>query len=158
MILLIMVVGSNVFFPSIVSADVSREQKQMNHRTNTLVIASAQNAAKPFGTLPVSSEAKIRKTFMVPITAYTSDVAQTDDTPCITASGMNVCDRNQEDIVAANFLPIGTRVRIPEIYGERIFSVQDRMNARYHKRMDVWLKDLSEAKRFGIKFAKIEVF
>ena len=53
-------------------------------------------------------------------------------------------------VVAANFLPLGTRVRIPELYGDRIFTVQDRMNARYDKRMDFWMKDIKEARKLGM--------
>jgi len=157
-VIFVMTIGSYVFFPMMANADIADDQKPMAHTSVELVVASMQNETKSFGTLPVAEVAAVRKTFMIPITAYTSEVGQTDDSPCITASGMNVCKRNQEDIVAANFLPMGTRVRIPELYGERIFTVQDRMNARYDKHMDIWLKDLSQAKQFGLKMAKIEVF
>jgi 3D (Asp-Asp-Asp) domain-containing protein len=91
------------------------------------------------------------------ITAYNSDPAQTDDTPCITANGFDVCEHNQEDTIAANFLKFGTKVRIPELYGERIFVVRDRMNTRYTSRVDIWMKDKTDARTFGVKVAKIEV-
>lgn len=152
------IIGTYVFFPAMANADMAPKQDTMDHKTVALMINAMENETKPFGTLPVSEEAVPRKTFKIPITAYTSEVGQTDSTPCITASGMDVCKRNQEDIVAANFLPIGTRVRIPELYGDRIFTVQDRMNKRYDKHMDVWLKDLKEAKKFGLKYSTIEVF
>ncbi len=157
-IIFVMTIGSYVFFPMMANADIADDQKSTEHSSVALVIASMQNQTKSFGSLPVSEDAPVRKTFVIPITAYTSEAAQTDDSPCITASGMDVCKRNQEDIVAANFLPMGTRVRIPELYGDRIFTVQDRMNRRYDKHMDIWLKDLSQAKQFGLKITKIEVF
>jgi len=91
------------------------------------------------------------------ITAYNSDPAQTDDTPCITANGFDVCEHNQEDTIAANFLKFGTKVRIPELYGDRIFVVRDRMNKRYTNRVDIWMKDKADARAFGVKVAKIEV-
>jgi 3D (Asp-Asp-Asp) domain-containing protein len=151
-------IGSYVFFPAMANADMVNSQQAMSHKTVALMIDAMENETKPFGDLPVSEIARPRKTFTVPMTAYTSDPAQTDDTPCITASGMDVCERNQEDVVAANFLPLGTRVRIPELYGDRIFTVQDRMNARYDKRMDFWMKDIKEARKFGLKYATVEVF
>lgn len=154
----VVMIGSYVFFPAMANADMVSGQQTMQHKTVALMIDAMENEMKPFGDLPVSEDARPRKTFTVPMTAYTSDPAQTDDTPCITASGMNVCERNQEDVVAANFLPLGTRVRIPELYGDRIFTVQDRMNARYDKRMDFWMKDIKEARKFGLKYATVEVF
>jgi len=91
------------------------------------------------------------------ITSYTSEVAQTDSSPCITANGYNVCTGANEDTIAANFLPFGTKVRIPELFGDRVFVVRDRMNRRYPNRVDVWLRDNDEAIQFGVQFAKIEV-
>ena len=66
----------------------------------------------------------------IPVTAYSSTVDQTDSTPCITANGFDLCAHDQEDVIAANFLPFGTKVRMPELFGDQIFTVQDRMNAR----------------------------
>jgi 3D (Asp-Asp-Asp) domain-containing protein len=31
------------------------------------------------------------------------------------------------------------------------------MNARYPNRVDIWLKDKQEARKFGIKIVKIEI-
>ncbi len=91
------------------------------------------------------------------ITAYTSDAAQTDDSPCITANGYNVCEGNNEDTIAANFLPFGTKVRIPELFGDRVFVVRDRMNRRFPNKVDVWMRDYDQAIEFGLQTAKIEV-
>ncbi len=91
------------------------------------------------------------------MTAYNSDPAQTDDTPCITANGFNVCEHGVEDTIAANFLKFGTKVRIPELYGDRIFVVRDRMNKRYSDRVDIWMKEKVDARKFGVKVAKIEI-
>lgn len=155
---LVLVLGFSVLFPTIANADISMEQLTPDQSTIVLTIKAMQNQTKPFGKLVLSENAEPRRTFKIPITAYSSDVGQTDDTPCITASGMNVCERNTENIVAANFLPMGTRVRIPEFYGNRVFYVQDRMNQRYDEHMDIWMKHKSDAKQFGIKFTTVEVF
>lgn len=97
---------------------------------------------------------KVVKKIKVIITAYSSTEDQTDDTPFITASGKEVAD----GIVANNLLPFGTKIRIPEIYGDKIFVVEDRMNKRksdYH--FDIWFPTYMQAKNFGAKTAEIEV-
>lgn len=91
------------------------------------------------------------------MTAYTSEVAQTDASPCTTANGFNVCKHGVEDTIAANFLPFGSRVKIPELFGDRVFIVRDRMNRRYDSRVDVWMKDKSDAMQFGVRSARIVV-
>jgi len=98
-------------------------------------------------------------TLNVWITAYNSHVSQTDSSPCITASGFNVCENNQENIIATNFLylPFGTKVRLPELFGNRIFIVEDRMNSRYGNIMDIWMKDFTQAKAFGRKYTQVEI-
>ena len=96
-------------------------------------------------------------TYKIPITAYSSTVDQTDDTPCITANGFDLCAHGQEDVVAANFLPFGTKIRIPEYFGDRVFTVQDRMNARYYYHADIWMKTRQAAKEFGLVYSTVEV-
>lgn len=100
---------------------------------------------------------KVIKTSTHVITAYNSEVAQTDDDPCTTANGFNVCLHGVEDTIAANFLKFGTKVQIPELFGDRIFIVRDRMNKRHAERIDVWMKDRHDAIHFGVKVAKIQV-
>lgn len=89
----------------------------------------------------------------VPITAYSSTPDQTDSTPFITASGTRVRD----GVIAANFLPIGTKVKIPTMYGEKVFVVEDRMNSRYWLKMDIWMPTRAEALQFGLRTLPIEV-
>ena len=91
------------------------------------------------------------------MTAYNSEVGQTDDSPCITANGFNVCKHGIEDTIAANFLPMGAKIKIPELFGDRIFIVRDRMNKKHPNRVDVWMKDRHDAIQFGVKIAKIQV-
>jgi 3D (Asp-Asp-Asp) domain-containing protein len=91
------------------------------------------------------------------ITAYNSLPEQTNDQPCITANGFNVCEHGLEDTIAANFLRFGTKVRIPDLFGDRIFIVRDRMNKRYPDRVDVWMLEKSDAIAFGLRRVTIEV-
>ncbi|MBT6819131.1 MAG: 3D domain-containing protein [Candidatus Magasanikbacteria bacterium] len=105
---------------------------------------------------PIAGDREPLKTINVVSTAYSSDVWQTDDTPCIPASGYNLCEHYEKygegDTVAANFLPLGTQVKFPEMYGEKVFIVRDRMNARYgYGRIDIWMPEYEEAKNFGVK-------
>jgi 3D (Asp-Asp-Asp) domain-containing protein len=110
--------------------------------------------------LPEPNERTARYTVNITVTAYNSLPWQTDDTPCIAASGMDVCERNAEDIIATNFahLPFGTRVKLPDLYGDRVFRVEDRMNKRYNQRADIWMKEYSDAKSFGKRWTRMEVF
>lgn len=101
----------------------------------------------------VSEDYKVIGKRQVYVTAYSSTPDQTDSTPFITASNTHVRD----GIVAANFLPFGTKIRIPAIYPDKIFVVEDRMNARYNHRADIWFSTRQEAVNFGIKWLDIEI-
>lgn len=100
---------------------------------------------------------QIKQTYKMTITAYSSTVDQTDASPCITANGFNLCEHNEENVIASNFLPFGTKVKIPQYFGDRIFTVQDRMNARYHYRADIWFKVREDAIKFGAPYTEIQV-
>lgn len=102
-------------------------------------------------------EYEVVRTMHVVATAYSSTVDQCDSTPCITADGFNVCKHGKEDVIAANFLRLGTKVKLPELFGDRIFTVHDRMNPRYNYRIDIWMTDRNKALSFGKRYVKIEV-
>lgn len=129
-------------------------------RTATALSLSFFTPAEPvvehlgFGQLPFSNDIQPIVLEKVPITAYSSEVGQTDSTPFITASGTTV----RRGVVATNFLPIGARVRFPELYGDAVFIVEDRMNARYNRRFDIWMEETADARNFGIQWTTVEVF
>lgn len=102
---------------------------------------------------PESAPRPARYVIRLPVTAYSSTPDQTDDTPFITASGSHV----RWGVVATNFLPIGTLVRLPDHYGDQIFVVEDRMNARYDVRLDIWMETREEARAWGLKDVNLEV-
>ena len=87
------------------------------------------------------------------VSAYNSEVAQTDDSPFITAKGTHVRD----GIVATNILPFGTRVKIPSMFGDKVFVVEDRMNSRYQNHMDIWMENKQDALKFGRRTLEVEV-
>lgn len=88
------------------------------------------------------------------ITAYSSTPWETEGDPFITASG----ERVREGIVANNFFPFGTKIKIPEIFGEKTFVIKDRMHPRKHPfHFDIWFPSFEEALKFGVKIATVEV-
>ncbi len=105
-------------------------------------------------TLPMAKNKKPKMVRWVTVTAYSSTVDQTDDTPFITANGKRVYD----GLVATNFLPFGTKVKFPDYFGNKIFTVDDRMNKKYYYRMDIWMPTREQAKQFGVKYLKVEIY
>ena len=89
----------------------------------------------------------------VTVTAYSSTPGQTDSTPFITANGAYVYD----GLVACNFLPFGAKVRFPEIYGDKIFTVEDRMAKKNSHKIDIWMPTYNAAINFGAKQLAIEI-
>ena len=88
------------------------------------------------------------------VTAYSSTPWETDEDPHITASGKIVRD----GIVANNFLPFGTKIKIPEIFGDKIFVVEDRMSfEKGNYQFDIWFEDYFEALKFGAKKTYVEI-
>jgi len=94
------------------------------------------------------------KVIYVTVTAYSSTPDQTDDSPFITANGTWVHDGT----LAANFLRFGTKVRLPDYSGDKVYVVEDRMNQRYTYRADIWMESREAAKQFGVKYLKIEIY
>jgi 3D (Asp-Asp-Asp) domain-containing protein len=87
----------------------------------------------------------------VTLTAYSSTPEQCDSTPHITASNKPVRHgviAVSDDIVKELGLAFGQRVLIP---GHGVFEVQDRMNRRWHRRVDIWHDDREAARLFGIQ-------
>lgn len=82
------------------------------------------------------------------VTGYSSSYDETDDDPWITA--YNTLAR--DGIIASNILPFGTKVKIPSLFGDKIFVVEDKMNPRYGEHIDVWFSTKKEALKFGIYF------
>jgi len=138
--------------------------------------AIAESTVIEEAAFPVSEDKEARYEQWVVATAYSSDPWQTDSTPCLPAMQFDLCkyyeDYGIEDTVAANFLPLGTQVKFPELYGDKIFVVRDRMNARYNgkSRIDFWVGSVTpntpeiiaaaktKARGFGVKQVKMEVY
>ncbi len=124
------------------------------NRATELEIAAMQNATLPFGVLPTADLRNPSYTLHVTASAYNSVPEQTDDTPFITASGTHT----RPGVIAANFLPMGTLIKIPAYFGDQVFTVEDRMNPRYDKRIDIWMEEIHDARQFGVRTVAIEVY
>lgn len=138
-------------FPHLTSSQTLAETKK-----NKLIGPIAYLVIKPYQiqpSLPSIPKREPKRTMLITVTAYSSEPEQTDDTPFITAFGTRVRD----GIVATNSLPRGTIVRFPEAFGDKEFVVEDRMNARYYYRMDIWMPETQDAINFGVKLLKMEI-
>jgi len=135
---------SNYIFPGFTD---KKEEKPLNIVSGSYLLGNTYIPDK-------KTSLEAREIYWVTATAYSSTVDQTDDSPFITASGLHVHDGT----VAANFLPLGTLIKIPDIYGDKIFIIEDRMNKRYGMgRIDLWFPERELAKNFGVKKVKIEI-
>jgi 3D (Asp-Asp-Asp) domain-containing protein len=120
-------------------------QEEVFFQGNTLV---AQNLI-----LEKDSLGQKIKIFAI-VTGYSSTEEETDDSPFITASGKSV----QDGIIANNFFPFGTKIKIPELFGDKIFVVEDRMKkGKLKSHFDVWFDEKEKAKNFGINFTWVEI-
>jgi 3D (Asp-Asp-Asp) domain-containing protein len=124
--------------------------------TTNIQDRSDTNDIAPVPSLPVISDKPIlaKKTITVRTSAYSSTKDQTDSDPFTTASGKKVRD----GIVAMNGMPFGTKIRIPKYFGDKVFVIEDRMNARYgKKKVDIWMPTRQQAREWGVRTVTIEV-
>ena len=138
----ILVVVALLAYPVAIQADTA-----IPHPQSTAFTAPSAVAA----TSALPAIAPDTKTVWV--TAYTSDPDETSDHPLITASGGMVSD----GVVAANFLPFGTQIEIPALFGNKIFTVEDRTSSKFAGRVDIWMPNSSQAINFGIQHAQIVI-
>lgn len=135
------------------------------HGGANMVMANLEPAAPaPKAAFPEAVERPARRTMFVVATAYSSEPGQTDNTPCIPAmSSFDLCANfaktGVEDTIAANDLSLGTKVRFPDLFGDKVFTVRDRMNSKYtgKSRIDFWMNEKSDAIHFGAQRIKMEV-
>ena len=115
---------------------------------------AAEQKAPPAPELPPPPpEPVVKEALLLWVTAYSSTPEETDDTPFVTAANTAV----RHGIVATNMLPFGTRVKIPTIFGNEIFVVEDRMHERKVGFLDIWMPTKEQATKFGIKKAGVLV-
>jgi len=146
---------AHLLVPKIVKAQGNQIGLEYGYIEATSAEVSQNEVAEP-KTLPESSPRRSTVRIKAVITAYSSTRSQTDSSPFIAASGKRVHD----GMIAANWLPFGAKLKIPSLYGDKIFVVEDRMNPRYgYGRMDIWMDaPIKEVRRFGVRRVEVEVF
>ncbi|HVM90789.1 MAG TPA: hypothetical protein VMU11_02755 [Verrucomicrobiae bacterium] len=107
----------------------------------SITVGDAAKAAAP------AAKPEVIKTTHMDSTAYTSTPEECDGDPFVTADGSDVAD----GVVATNVLPFGTKIRLPTVFGDKIFTVHDRMNTRYSYRVDIWMADHDAMIQYGLK-------
>ena len=136
-------------FPfAVAAAEVGAAAPVLGPHQNASILSRSLQPDKPYDYYQPSQHQ-----LYITVTSYNSEPGQTDSTPFITAFGTEVRD----GIVATNYLPRGTKIRFPDIYGSKIFIVEDRMNIRYFKRMDIWMEDKDVSKQFGARTLRMEI-
>lgn len=151
--------GWEFLFPGHAAAVQIQTQTNIQNPFANQTISAAPNkqmSTEIMSRLPVNADRPqpaAKKTMIVTVTAYSSTVDQCGADPFTTASGTRVHDGT----LAANFLPIGTRVRLPDHFGNKIFVVEDRTAARYSNRADIWMPTRAEAMQWGKRQTRIEI-
>lgn len=126
-------------------------REKIGHLTPPTMTHVAQVQSAP---MPDIENVRVQRTIRLTVTAYSSTMEQTDNDPFTTASGEKVRD----GIIAHNGLPFGTRVRFPDAFGDRVFIVADRLNARKgYYIADVWMSTREDAKQWGAPILKMEI-
>lgn len=144
----ILIAGLPIFEPRSQEAELALISKDLN---NLAIIEG--NSLLPMAEPSNPGSQPVRRIKVV-VTAYSSTPWETDDDPYLTAAGTWVRD----GIVANNFFPIGTKIRIPELFGDKIFVVEDRMSwKKGNYQIDIWFPSYWEALNFGVKRTYIEI-
>lgn len=108
-------------------------------------------AEQPSGSSRAVQRAEVRVS-----TAYTlGNPAETDDTPCIGASNLDLCEivRAGGVVYASNEFPLHTRISVDGVEG----IVLDRMNKRYTNRIDIAMLDRSKALAWGKREVSVRI-
>ena len=159
-----LLIGALTMFPALgmLKTEVSEQKQQINklqqdlsycdnelRRDDTIfmsVFGSDWRRDKPMYRTPVT------------VTAYSSRVEETDDTPHLTADmtfvrvGIIAVSR---DILDELGLTMGQRVLLT---GYGVFEVHDKMNKRYRRRVDIWMPDHLAANLHGVQQSQMMWF
>lgn len=140
----------NFTFPQAVKSEtiVKNEEK------NTLINYGTKEKIMAIPGLPEIGNRPAKNYLYLQVTAYSSSPDECSGDPFITASG----ERVGEGTLAYNYLPFGTKVRFPEVFGDKIFTVTDRMAAYKGKYIaDIWMGSKAEAIQWGVKTLRMEI-
>ncbi len=158
LVLAVVALVINVAFPTKVHAEQPVLTPEVVGISHTVVdqLTPSQEPTISLTTLPEATdkpETEILRIMTVRASAYTSTVAECDSDPFTTASGAKVYDGG----IAMNGIKFGTKIRIPAYFGNKVFTVTDRMNARWgNKKIDIWMTNRTDAINWGVRSVTIE--
>jgi len=146
----ILVAGS---FPSTTTYEQPPRNTWPHSDTHPVPSVEPIKEVEPPAPLPEIKATSTERVLVAQVTAYNTVEAQTDGTPCISASGDNICGRT--DVVACpNHLPLGTLV---EIHG-KTYVCLDRTHPKYNGRFDISFdKDVAGALQWGIRQVAVRI-
>lgn len=161
----VLAVTLQLSFPQYSHAAVPVAMRSRVDFSNAFVIAAMQTRGEVIDSVPTpmvfadtqtivpKTPKNPRQVIWVIVTAYSSAPEETDGSPYITARNTFVRD----GVIAANFLPFGTRVRMPQYFDGKELVVEDRMNTRYWERIDIWMPTKTQARAWGARWVKVEI-
>lgn len=91
-----------------------------------------------------------REIVVAEITAYSSSVDETDDTPHVNAQGTRP---EKGSLACPRYYDLGTEFVIE---GRR-YTCDDRMSMKYPDRFDIWVESKEEAIEWGVRKLPVEV-
>lgn len=121
-------------------------------------VAAADRADPIVAATNDQTSAELHATTRV-VTAYNvGDPRQTDDTPCISANGEDICKAllMGKKRCAANFVPLGTMLHVETV---GVCLVTDRTNRRYRNRVDIAMHkhEYQKARQFGRQVLMVKI-
>jgi len=144
----------NLSFPTAHPAEAKAAQPTPVHSTAGIDQSTVGSASASDAQLPTVKDKPAKRRLLVRASAYSSTVGQTDNDPFTAASGAKVHD----GMIAMNGIPFGTKIRIPDYYGDKVFTVEDRMNARWgNRKIDIWMSTRAAAIDWGVRTVTIEI-
>lgn len=139
-----------VFPQSVVSASDITDEHVLNDTDHVVTVRKENKQER----LPDIPDRPAKKAFYLTVTAYSSSPDETSGDPFITASGR----RTGNGTLAYNHLPFGTKVRFPDLFGDQVFRIDDRLKDGAGIYIaDIWMPSKAEAKQWGAKILKIEI-
>ena len=94
------------------------------------------------------------ETIMATITGYILVEWETNDEPCILASGLNACEETDKDIVACpRKYPFGTKVLIEE----KVYVCEDITNIKYDDIFDILFRTEEEMNKWGKRILPVTI-
>jgi len=144
LIVLLCLIGSYIYY----AAEIKRLNKLATDQLNT--IDKLSDIVEKLDTNP---SYPCKWLGLCLITAYSSSIDETDNTPSVTAYNT----QTREGIVACNWLEKGTKTYIE---GLGWFVAEDRLSDKMARRygydvIDIWMPSKKEAIEFGIKVLSV---